>query len=290
MNLKLRDLAGYPVPVRLGAFIFVLAIAWLPFAAILYLIIPLWLNGDAPEVENALTIAVMGILFIEFLIWVRYWVRQVHGVSHPLKHYGLVGSRQNGKELLGGLGLGMSLTLSLFGLQGLLGWVVWQPASMAFPHLVSEGLLSALGIGFAEELVFRGWLLDELRYDYRPVTVLWANALIFAVLHFLKPLAEILQSLPTFGSLVVLGLTLVWTKRATRDRLGLPIGLHAGLVWGYYIINVGQLIQYTERVPSWVTGIDGNPLAGIMGFSLLGAIALVMKQWASKRQVAQVRS
>ncbi|MDI9634289.1 type II CAAX endopeptidase family protein [Geitlerinema splendidum] len=280
MNPKLRELAGYPVPIRLGAFILALAVVWLPFAAILYGAARR-LNGDSPEVENALTIAVMGLLFIEFLIGVRYWARGVHGISHPLKHYGLGGSRQNAQELFGGLGLGMSLTLSLFALQGLFGWVAWQSASLPLPQLLAEGFLSALGIGFAEELVFRGWLLDELRYDYRPGQVLWGNALIFAVLHFLKPLAEILQSLPTFGSLVVLGLTLVWAKRATRDRLGLSIGLHAGLVWGYYIINVGQLIQYTDRVPSWVTGIDGNPLAGVMGFGFLIAIALAMQKWAS---------
>uniref|UniRef100_A0ACD5GSG1 Uncharacterized protein n=1 Tax=Desertifilum tharense IPPAS B-1220 TaxID=1781255 RepID=A0ACD5GSG1_9CYAN len=44
---------------------------------------------------------------------------------------------------------------------------------------------------------------------------------------------------------------------------------------------MGQLIQYTDRVPSWVTGIDGNPLAGVMGFGFLIAIALAMQKWAS---------
>lgn len=55
--------------------------------------------------------------------------------------------------------------------------------------------------------------------------------------------------------------------------LGYPIGLHAGLIWGYYIVNVGGLSEYTGRVPEWVTGIDKNPLAGLMGLILLGAIA-----------------
>ncbi|MEM8502332.1 MAG: hypothetical protein AAF716_04185, partial [Cyanobacteria bacterium P01_D01_bin.1] len=57
------------------------------------------------------------------------------------------------------------------------------------------------------------------------------------------------------------------------SRLGYPIGLHAGLIWGYYIVNVGGLSDYTGRAPEWVTGIDSNPLAGLMGLILLGLIA-----------------
>jgi membrane protease YdiL (CAAX protease family) len=62
------------------------------------------------------------------------------------------------------------------------------------------------------------------------------------------------------------------------DRLGIPIGLHAGLVWGYYIVNVGQLIEYSNQVPVWVTGIDGNPIAGVMGLLFLsGLTGMIMK-------------
>jgi len=100
------------------------------------------------------------------------------------------------------------------------------------PQVILEGLIVALGIGFAEELLFRGWLLDELQRDYRPRVALWVDALIYAALHFIKPLAEILRTLPGFPALLLLGLTFVWAKRSHRSRLGLPIGLHSGLVWG----------------------------------------------------------
>lgn len=56
------------------------------------------------------------------------------------------------------------------------------------------------------------------------------------------------------------------------NRLGISIGLHAGLVWGYYIVNVGQLIEYSNQVPVWVTGIDGNPIAGVMGLLFLSGL------------------
>ena len=80
--------------------------------------------------------------------------------------------------------------------------------------------------------------------------------------------------------LLLLGLTLVWAKRAGGGRLGLPIGLHAGFVWGNYIINVGQLVKYSGQVPDWITGVNRNPLAGVTGLLFLGAIALGMSRMA----------
>jgi hypothetical protein len=56
--------------------------------------------------------------------------------------------------------------------------------------------------------------------------------------------------------------------------LGFPIGLHGGLVWGYYIINVGELVKYSGQVPDWVTGVNNNPLQGVMGVLLMSVLAL----------------
>ncbi|HEY9753505.1 MAG TPA: CPBP family intramembrane glutamate endopeptidase, partial [Coleofasciculaceae cyanobacterium] len=60
----------------------------------------------------------------------------------------------------------------------------------------------------------------------------------------------------------------------------LPIGLHGGLIWSYYLVKVGQLFQYTNRVPEWVTGIDGNPLSGIMGLCFMTVLMLALRQLA----------
>ncbi|NET45340.1 hypothetical protein [Okeania sp. SIO2B3] len=63
-----------------------------------------------------------------------------------------------------------------------------------------------------------------------------------------------------------------------QELLGLPIGIHAGFVWGYYIINVGGLVKYSSVVGEWIIGINGNPLAGVMGWFFLGAIALFIQR------------
>ncbi len=227
----------------------------------------------------------MGLLFGGFLLLIKWWGQNVYGRSHLFRSYGLERSRKNGLELLQGLTIGVFFVFSLFALEALLGWVQFQTPQPVLPRVILEGFLSALGIGLAEELVFRGWLLDELQKDYNPNTSLWADAIIFAVSHFLKPLLEIIRTLPTFPALVLLGLTQVWAKRASNGRLGLPIGLHAGLVWGYYILNIGQLLKYSNNIHPWIIGVDNNPIAGLMGVLFLGILA----GWMRSRDVSANR-
>jgi uncharacterized protein len=275
---------------RILAFIMALLVIWLPIAAPIALSIP-----DA----NTVTLLTMPLLFVEFLVLIRLWGKWVHDDPRILKGYGLINSRQNGRECVAGLGLGFFSLMVLFWVQGGLGWLDWKMPTQPLVALVMVGLLVGLGTGFAEELVFRGWILDELQRDYSPPVVLWGSSLIFAVLHFIKPIAEVIRTSPQFFGLVLLGMALVWAKQSTHSlqwsasslrhhqgRLGLPIGLHGGLVWGYYVINVGNMVAYSGRVPQWVTGLNNNPLAGCMGLVFLGAIALYMRQRFLQAQVS----
>ncbi|MBD1848871.1 type II CAAX endopeptidase family protein [Leptolyngbya sp. FACHB-711] len=284
MKPILTRLALYPAPVRIIAFLLLVVGVWLPFAAPIALLV-----RDA----NQVTIFTMSLLFVAFLLLIRVWGKRVQGDRRIFQTYGLVFSKQNGRELLLGLAIGLLSLFFLFGVQSSLGWVEWQAFAPSL-RIGLEGGVMALGIGFAEELVFRGWIYDELRRDYSPKTVLWADSLIFACLHFIKSPAEIIRTFPQFPGLVLLGLALVWAKRSTavprpvadprcpQGRLGLAIGLHAGLVWGYYMVNVGNLIRYSSRVPMLLTGIDRNPLSGAIGLLFLGGLASLMA-WQSRR-------
>lgn len=265
-------LAQYPAPVRLGIFLLVLLLLWLPVAAPIYFL----LSYDS----NLVTILTMGLLFGEFLFLLPFWSKKVHQESQLLKRYGLAGTRQNALNLLKGLIIGLVFTFSLFALEGLFGWVKFQTPSAILPRIILEGFVSALGIGLAEELVFRGWVLDELQRDYSPKNSLLSDAIIFAVSHFLKSFSEIIRTFPAFPGLFLLGLTLVWAKRSAGGLLGLPIGIHAGLVWGYYILNVGKLMEYSNQVSPLITGVDGNPIAGVMGLLFLSVLAFWMRKRA----------
>lgn len=264
------QIARQPLIIRLGVFISSLLLLWIPLALPIY---------GVMRDPNWVSILTMGILYVEFLGLVKWWGRYIY--EQPLfRRYGLVGNRKNAQDLLLGFSLGLVSLLALLSLESTLGWLAWQPPSANFPRIALEGLAVAVGVGFAEELLFRGWLLDELQRDYRRSVATGVNACIFALLHFIKPFPEMLRTLPAFPGLFLLGLTLVWTKKAARGKLGLPMGLHGGLVWGYYLVHVGQLIDSQDKVPVWVTGIDQNPLAGVMGMLCLSTIAVGMKKAA----------
>ncbi|MEA5582282.1 type II CAAX endopeptidase family protein [Nodularia harveyana UHCC-0300] len=274
MKINLTRLAQRPVPIRLGYFIASLLLLWLPFAIPIYLLV-----SDS----NLVSILTMVVLYVEFIFLLQLWGKNLYQQPQILKHYGLEITQTNAVDLLSGLATGIISILVVFGLQGFFGWLVWQQPQVFLLRIIIEGLIVSLAVGFAEELLFRGWLLNELERDYNPSLALGINAVVFAVLHFIKPLQAIIETLPQFPALVLLGLTQVWGKRWRRGRLGLPIGLHGGLVWGYYIINVGGLIEYSGQVPDWITGVNQNPLQGVMGVVFMGILALWMRWRANTK-------
>lgn len=284
MKQNFEFLGNYPAPLRILIFLLTLVLLWLPLAA------PLYLGGSD---RNLISILTLILLYAEFLILIQIWGQKVYHQSQLLKRYGLVRNSANYHNFFRGLIIGLISLFSLFILEGLLGFVRWNIPNFQLIRFILEGFLVGTGVGFAEELFFRGWLLDELQRNYSAKLSLWVSSLIYAGLHFIKPLEEIQRTWLQFPGLVILGLIFVWAKLAflpsgiikggTENNnltsypsgwLGLPMGLHAGLVWGYYIINVGQLVSYSQQVPDWMTGIDQNPLAGVMGLLCLGAIAI----------------
>ncbi len=267
---------AYPAPLRLGIFILGLLCAWLPIAVPLFFLI----QEDA-NLRSIVTMVPLGLLFF---IGLYVWGKIVYPTSNVWALYGLGRPRQNGVLLLKGLAWGLLFTFSLFITESLLGWVEIHSSGVNLVRIVLEGSLTGLGVAFAEELFFRGWLLTELERDYAPPTALWVNSLLFATLHFLKPFSEIIRTFPQFPALILLGMLLVIAKRSYGQLLGICIGLHGGLVWGYYILNVGQLLHYTNRVPDWVTGIDQNPLAGILGILFLGLLMGLIVVFAPQKR------
>ena len=256
-------------PIRVIGFLVVLALVWLPIALPLYL----WLGTT-----TSLSVVPLILLYGLFVVGLQIWGKRVHHHSKPLQAHGLVKSAQNWRELLTGIVIGVVSLGLLFRIEGWLGWLQWQAVPLVFWRILLEGFLVGLGVSLAEELVFRGWLLDELRYDWGFSRALWASSLVYAALHFIKPWQAILEELPSFPGLLLLGLTLGWARQRTKGRLGLAMGLHGGLVWGYYLVDVGDLASYTQVVPDWVTGINQNPLAGAVGVVFLSVIAALLRQ------------
>lgn len=258
---QVRNLANWPAPLRILSFLLILGLLWAPVA------IPItWLIPN----KNLVSLLTMPTLYLIFLAMLQGWGRWGHQEGNLFRRYGMRCPKAWVYEWLAGLGIGYSTVLLLFELQALLGWVDWSSPSRSMPVLLLEGCLIAALISLAEEIFFRGWLLDELQRSYAPNVALAVTTMIYAVSHSPRIALASVQWI----ALALLGWALGLAKRVTHDRLGLSAGLHGGLVWSYYVLNVGGLFAYTQRVPVWVTGLEQNPLAGVMGIMTMAGLAI----------------
>jgi len=127
-----------------------------------------------------------------------------------------------------------------------------------------------LGVGFAEELIFRGWLLEELKNQFGLKKAIFGQALIFSIVHIGFDL-PFLQMLSILTGLFLLGILLSLIRLKDKKSLWGCIGLHGGLVGLWFITNNG-LLEISKNSPKWLVGpgtINTNPLGGIFGISLM---------------------
>lgn len=136
----------------------------------------------------------------------------------------------------------------------------------------------AAGVGFAEEVVFRGWLWGEASLLSTPNRALMLQAAVFALLH---PWYQ-QQGLPAFsllGGLMLLGVALALQRRADRGLLWGAVGLHGVLVGGLFLLQNG-LLQLSDRAPVWLVGPglpNPNPVGGLVGWLGLSALIMIRK-------------
>jgi membrane protease YdiL (CAAX protease family) len=166
-------------------------------------------------------------------------------------------------SLLLGFSLGvLGLAIVFFG-QIRAGWCYLEKSQI---KLIPSSLLTislvALFVGGIEELVFRGFLFTQLQQNYPIWLAAIISSLVFAVLHLVWEQKETLPQLP---GLWLMGMVLVLARLADGNSLGIAWGLHAGWVWAIATIDTAGLITYTDQVPTWVTGINKKPLAGLTG-------------------------
>ena len=138
------------------------------------------------------------------------------------------------------------------------------------PDIFLNSLLLIIGIGFAEELIFRGWLLEELKNQYGLKKGLIFQALVFSLVHigFDLPFWQMISIL--FG-LFLLGILLSIIRIKDENYLWGCAGLHGGLVGIWFLMNNG-LIEISKDAPIWLVGpgnINSNPLGGFYGITLL---------------------
>ncbi len=144
-------------------------------------------------------------------------------------------------------------------------------------HLANAALL-CLGVGFAEELIFRSWIWAELNRMMGSRSGAIAQAIIFSLVHTRFNLGLGAMSGLLIG-LFLLGMLLARQRQANRGSLWGCIGLHGGLVAGWFLLQNG-LLQLSPNAPAWVVGPGGNapnPLGGVVGLISLLILLLIQR-------------
>ena len=227
---------------------------------------------DLPIASRDLLGTIISLLL--FLIVLPSWVRIRWSTRHPWRQLGLNRASSGPKRsraLLRGLRWATALLvlISLISLGGQ--WAYWL-GDLPFPKLINA-LLLCFGVGVAEELLFRGWLWGELNLLIGARRAVPAQAAIFSLVHTRFNLGF----WPMVGLLVglfLLGMALATRRRLDQGSLWGCVGLHGGLVGGWFALQSG-LLQWSPQSPLWLTGPGDNPLGGIVGIVAMGALVSV---------------
>ena len=134
------------------------------------------------------------------------------------------------------------------------------------PGIVINAIFLIIGVGFAEELIFRGWLLEELKNQFGLKKAVIAQASIFSIVHIGFDL-PFWQMTSILSGLFLLGVLLSLIRLKDKNSLWGCIGLHGGLVGLWFITNNG-LLDISKDYPKWIFG-PGNPLGGILGIFIM---------------------
>ncbi len=197
------------------------------------------------------------------MLWV--FIRLVHGRS--LRSFGLGAWREGKRQLLQGILLGCGVVLVLGGVYLVIGvcrisihenhWHVGRTLVAFVP--------AAILIAVLEELVFRGYILQQLLASSRRLAVL-GSSISYALVHLRPSMIWPGTALELIG-LWILGLVLAASYLRTK-QLYLAVGLHAALA---YFARVNKLlVEFTNPSLQWLVGSNRLVNGVIAWFVLLG--------------------
>ena len=258
---------------------------WLPtvlFIPLLYALgwlaaVPLTLLG-LPTDQLSLTGTVLS--FVLFLLVMPRWAALRWSEGQPWRRLGLIARKPRARiDHVISLGIGLLMSTALIGL--IVSLLVFTGNGSWRGNLEIKAMLNclllALGVGFAEELIFRSWLWEELTKILGSREGLLSQAALFSLVHTrfnlgFRPMLGLLTGL------FLLGLILALLRLRDQGSLWGCIGLHGGLVGGWFLAHQ-NLLSIDPNAPIWLVGPGGpnaNPLGGLVAILSLTAIGSLL--------------
>ena len=173
--------------------------------------------------------------------------------------------------------VGFAIPIPLFGLIYFfelgLGWLDFQNWGWAERGVLATAggvllmLLAFVAVGFYEELLFRGYYLQNLKDGINPTIAVFATSAAFGLVHLGNLNASFTSTLGIFAA----GLFLAYAWLRTR-ALWLPIGIHIGWnflqgpVFGFEVSGnpTPSLVRHVVNGPELITGGAFGPEAGLV--------------------------
>ena len=254
--------------------------AWLPTILLVPILYALgWIEAKALTwiglPDSRVSLIGTGLSFVMFLLLMPRWAALRWSERHPWQKLGLRNVERAHQSNLSAFCWGLLIAKALLGLiVGLIciqGWGHWQ-GEFSFSALLNA-LLLCLGVGLAEELIFRGWLWTELTVLAGPAAGIVGQACLFSLVHTRFNLG-VAAMVGLLAGLMMLGLVLALLRRLQQGSLWGCIGLHGGLVGGWFMLRNG-LLTISIETPTWLVGPGGahsNPLGGAIGITALAII------------------
>ena len=133
-----------------------------------------------------------------------------------------------------------------------------------------NAILLIVGIVFAEEIIFRGWLMEEmvLLFGLRKGIILQST--IFSFAHYRSDIG-LFALIPFLIGLFLFGLVLTLRRTIDKGSLWGCIGLHGGLVGIWYLFDSGMVI-FSLDTPYFLLGPSKNmvnPIGSVIGIIIL---------------------
>ncbi len=155
---------------------------------------------------------------------------------------------------------------------------------------ISTGVVLMLLVSFSEELVFRGYILNNLMASTNKWLALAISALLFAVLHLNNPGITVMAALNIFVAGLLLGINYIYTRN-------LWFGILFHFMWNFYQGPVlGYKVSGVELGSVLEQQLSGHPLitGGPFGFEgsvlnlVLSIVAILLLGWVYKKRHSDV--
>lgn len=221
-------------------------------------------------IDNNLSLFGTIISFILFLILLPKWAKIRWSSSQPWRDLGISRKHNLNRFFLffKGILVAISLILVLLIALNIGGWLMWK--FDITNSLVLNAIALLFGVGIAEELIFRGWLLEEIKFLFGKRSSLIGQAVIFSLVHIRFDLG-FLPLLGLFAGLFFLALLLAQIRDLDKNSLWGCVGLHGGLVAGWFF-TVHGLLEIQSSAPVFLFGLgadSGNPLGGLIAIVVI---------------------